>query len=282
MSATPKQPPRVAVRAAGYPTGRVVSGWQGDEDYNPQQTVTNGYQDSRFLAQGVAKSGATVRSRSSPHQGGQAFLNFLRDPVGGLPGLCDALGAGYACGLGMLFCIVYNLCALLGFVLVMSSLFNGILGRGLGGPLDWQLDQRPFRLPPGRTRPAIPANEQALLMLKFLGLALLPMISLAASIAMVRLVTRGRGNFGFDVLCAGAVLLPLGLFSPLAGLLGPANAEVVFFLSMLALCLALLILNSAFTRVVGLSDQGVILAIPVTVILTIWLCKVAVTSILFR
>lgn len=212
--------------------------------------------------------------------GAQAFVAFLKDPVGGLPGLCEALGPGYAFGLGLLFCVTYNLCALLGFVLVMSRLFGVPPDIRMDVPFDLRMDERPFRPALRPTGP--PAAEQIVLLLKVFGLALLPMVSLAASIALIRLITRGSGNFGFDVLSAGAALLPLGLFSPLAGLLGPANAEVVFFLSVLALCLTLLILNGAFTRVVKLSDQGVILAIPATVVLTLWLCKVAATSILFR
>jgi hypothetical protein len=41
-------------------------------------------------------------------------------------------------------------------------------------------------------------------------------------------------------------------------------------------------LNSGFTRVVGLSDQGSILAIPAALLINAWLIKVIVTSVLLN
>lgn len=213
--------------------------------------------------------------------GSQAFVAFLKDPVGGLPGLCEALGPSYAFGMGLLFCGVFILFALLGFILLLYRLD---LLRGFPGeaPFGFPFGEQQFRPAP---RPGPPRGSlaiQAEVLIRFIGLTMLGIASLIAAISIIRIVTRGSGNFGCDVLSAGSALLPMGLLWPVFGVLGPANMEVVIFLLILVSCLTLLILNSAFTRVIKLSDQGVILAMPVTVVLTLWLCKVAVTSILFR
>jgi hypothetical protein len=101
----------------------------------------------------------------------------------------------------------------------------------------------------------------------------MPLLSLAGSIALVRLVTRSRGSLGADTLIAGATWLPLGLSLPVLALLG-RNVELVAFMSLVLSILPILVLNSAFTRAMGLSDRGSVFAIPVTLVLSLWLFKV--------
>jgi hypothetical protein len=101
---------------------------------------------------------------------------------------------------------------------------------------------------------------------------------LAGAICSIRAITNGRGNLGYDVLISGTILLPVGLFFPIAALLGPLNIEVIIIIYLLISCFIILILNSGFTRVVGLSDRGTILAVPATILITLWIVKVIMTS----
>lgn len=194
-----------------------------------------------------------------------AFHGFFTDPVGGLAPLCEALGNTGALALGLVFCVFFDI------FLVVAIILSGWLD-GFN------------RLPPNFGqgefwgRPA-PAASPHILLLWVVALAgVLLVASLAGAIALVRLVISGKGCLGFDVLIASSYWLPLGLFLPIFGLLGLGNMEVIFFLYIFASSLQLLILNSGFVRVVGLSDRGALLAIPVSLALTIWLCKIVVSA----
>jgi hypothetical protein len=201
------------------------------------------------------------------------FIKFCSDPVGRLAPLCKALGNGGAFGLGVIFGTLFDLALLLGVFLAA------------GNP-----DQAPKAFHLGdlaslRVFDALkdaPTSSKLLFILKLVGLAFLPLLSLAGAITVVRVVTGGRGRLGYDVLVSGCALLPLGLVWPIAVLLGPGNIEVAAFLYLMSLCLTILILNSGFTRVVKLSDRAAVLAIPATLLLNIWLWKVVVSAMLFN
>jgi hypothetical protein len=233
------------------------------------------------LITGQAGRAAAAGAGASVGAGFAALKHFLVNPVGGLPGLCEALGGGGSLALGVLFCLLFDVCLLAGLMLAglrfadslgLRALPGGGAGQASaiaqhGGPLAefFQADT--------------PVRSKLALLIKLFLLAFLPLASLAAAIAIVRTVTRGKGNIGFDVLISGSALLPLGILSPLAALLGPGNIEVILFLYVMSLCLTILILNSAFTRIIGLSDQGAILAIPTALVLTLWLSKVIMVSV---
>lgn len=209
----------------------------------------------------------------------RAFLAFATDPVGGIPALCRSLGNGRALALGLAFCAVFDLSVVLGVYLAGA---NATPDTGLPGLAQAPRMDRAVAGQLGRLRPSSEATsaDRMMLILKIVLVAFLPLFSLAGAVALVRLVTSGRGCLGFDVLIAGTALLPLGLLVPLAVLLGPYNVEVIVFLYLMSLCLSVLVLNSGFTRVIGLSDRGAVLAIPATLMLTAWLFKVAVTSLI--
>jgi hypothetical protein len=168
--------------------------------------------------------------------------------------------------MGLAFGVVFDLC------IVVSALLAGAGGTGPSAALmvPRSTGAAPHTAPAsaGSAGPRIKMAAQVMLA------ALLPLLTLAAAVAAVRLVARGSGNFGFDVLTAGAALLPLGLLGPVVSLLGGANVEVVVFLTLAAVCLTILILQSAFTRVMKLSDRATILAVPATLVLSFWLASV--------
>ncbi len=205
-----------------------------------------------------------------------AILRFLADPVGELPRLCQTLGAGGAMALALVFCLIFDVCLVLGFILTIYEIPRqgvgfGDLGKAIGNPPQIGIHVKEDK-----------DFAKLMLILRFGLLALLPFSSLAIAITIIRTITGGSGNIGFDFLISGSALLPMGFLSPIAALLGIGNLEVILFLYVMMFCLTILILNSAFTRVIKLSDRGSILAIPSCLILTLWLFKVAVTAMIFR
>jgi hypothetical protein len=194
--------------------------------------------------------------------GMKALGVFFTDPVGGLAPLCETIGPVYSLILGFCFCLVFDFCLLLMVLLLREHVMD---------------DLGPF----AANRPTLNDQARIAILKKVAVLSLLPLLTLAGSIAVIRVITGSKGHLGFDFLTAGAVLLPLGPPWPIAVLLGGANVEVVLFLFTVCGCLSILVLNSAFTRVVKLSDRGAILAIPATLVLNCWLWKIAILSPMF-
>ncbi len=239
---------------------------------------------------GLLQSGESARS---PHQtlgkelhffrdeGWSTLGRFLLDPVGGLPPLCNALGGRGAMALALVFCLIFYLCLLLGFTFTIYE-----IGYGFSSvPKElFQLEKFPQRVD-GRGAFAWRDDgwrkEFGRFMLIFVLTALIPFSSLAIAITIIRKITSGSGNIGFDFLTSGTALLPIGFLSPIVPLLGIGNFEVILFLYLVTICLSILILNSAFTRIIKLSDRGSILAIPSCLILTLWLSKVVIMAALF-
>jgi len=214
----------------------------------------------------LAEAGLGAPTVSAAGDLGNAFKRFLTDPVGGLPELCEALGGRRALLLGICFCLICDFCLMLsGFLWFLMYASNH-------DPFDNQLFIH-FNLLWEMAR-----SHKMAFLLKLLVLAFLPLFSLAGAISCVRAVTSGRGQFGYDLLISGTAILPIGLFCPIAVLLGPLNFEVILFAYVLIFCLMILFLNCGFTRIVGLSDRGAILAVPATLIIMFWLVKVIVTS----
>jgi hypothetical protein len=177
---------------------------------------------------------------------------FLADPVGNLPRLCTGLRPGVAFGLGVTF---YALAVLAGFLGVMLAA---------------ELDGAPALRDVLAVRHS---TVRAEVILKLAALIAMPFLSLTGAVALVRLVTRGRGTLGSDTLLAGATWLPLGLAMPILALLG-RNVELVWFIGLVLSVLPVLLLNSALTRAMRLTDRGAIFAIPATLVLSLYLCKV--------
>jgi hypothetical protein len=177
---------------------------------------------------------------------------FLSDPVGNLPRLCTGLRPGAAFGLGVAFYLL--------------AVLSGFLGVVLAAELDGVPSLREF-ITTRRT------TVRAEVLLKLLALIATPFVALTGAVALVRLVTRSRGTFGSDTLIAGATWLPLGLAMPIVALLG-RNVELVAFLGLVLSVLPILLLNSALTRAMQLSDRGAVFAIPLILVVSLYLCKV--------
>lgn len=181
---------------------------------------------------------------------------FLSDPVGGLPRLCEGLRPQASFGLGIFFYALAILGVFIGALIHDEfrgvAFFRDIIPRALSR---FEVASRLF------------------------AVASLPLLSWTVAIAVIRLISRGRGTIGTDTLTAGAVSLPFGLLFPVIVLFG-RNFEVVLFLYVFAGMLQILILYSAVTRWVQLPDRGAIFAVPATVLFSMWLFKVIAVALL--
>jgi hypothetical protein len=110
--------------------------------------------------------------------------------------------------------------------------------------------------------------------------ALTPVATLAVSAGLSRKIFRGHGSFISDFFIASASLLPFGLLVLLASILGLANLELVAALAVFAMTYTLLMLYAGCSRISGIPESGAAPAVPTMVLLTAWLTKVVVTTVL--
>ncbi|MEP7326688.1 MAG: zinc ribbon domain-containing protein [Gemmatimonadota bacterium] len=193
-------------------------------------------------------AGAGVdRMKSASSDAFGAFKTFATNPVGGLSEAYDGLGAGKALAVGITFGVVFALCIVLSVYRIMGSAFFP----GVGG------------------------------FLKILVIAVVPFVALFAAAAGVRTVFRGEGALGSDSFMAGAALLPFGLMMLLMSLLGPSSmGNTMYFLSIFAITLTILMLFAGITRINKISERMATIAIPVMLVVTGWLTKLIYTEML--
>ncbi|MBI5433530.1 MAG: hypothetical protein HZA52_11935 [Planctomycetes bacterium] len=180
-----------------------------------------------------------------------AFKTLAVDPVGALPRACESLGDAKALRSGVAFGIVSVLCfASAGPMLLgmrMSELYEFL---GFAG------------------------------VLKLALFAAIPFLGTALGGSGARRILAGRGGLGSDCFVAGAALLPASACMLGSGLLGFENVEVIGVLAVFAGCLGILMLYSGYTRVAKLSERAGSLAVPIVVLLTVWLAKIALSKVL--
>lgn len=176
-----------------------------------------------------------------------AFRTFATNPVGALPEAYAGLGSAKAMGVGITFGVVFAICILLSIYRVVPEF---IRPTGVGG------------------------------FLKILVIAVVPFIALFASTVAVRTVFRGDGEIGSDSFLAGAALLPFGFVAILTSLLGPGNFEVIYFLSVFAVTLTILMLFAGLTQMYKITERASTLAIPMMLVATAWLSKVIYAAML--
>lgn len=219
----------------------------------------NGWPEWRPLAS-VAASPATIHKTNDtpPLRAIDALPLFITDPVGGLPRLCTELSPRAAFGLGIAFYLLALLCFSLGVVIAI------------------ELTERRFVR---EFWTELRDRDRAAAILRLIVCAAIPLLSMTAAIGLIRLIARGRGNIGTDVLIASACFLPIGLAFPIAFLLGE-NVEVILFLWLFVSTLPVLILGSAFSRWIQLPDRGVIFAVPAAVIVSVWISKIIFVALL--
>ncbi len=163
----------------------------------------------------AATAAVTEKVKAASKDSLQAFLKFATDPVAGLSGAYESLGAARAFSTGISFGVVFSLCVLIGTYRLVPE---GIRPPGAGG------------------------------FIKMLVCAVVPFVCLAGTCVLARLVFRGKGSLSNDSFIAGAAMLPLGFVLLLSSILGAGNLEVIGALTVIALCLTILMLFAGCTR----------------------------------
>jgi len=189
----------------------------------------------------------------------QAFRTFMRNPVGGLSASFERLGPQQATAVAIVFLAVFDVMVVVGiYMLVRSAL----------GPYLSLAEEFGSSVIDGTT------------VFKLLLSGLVPFISLIAASAAARMIFRGRGSYVGDAFIGGAALLPTGIAVLLSGFLGIANLEVIAALIVFALCYTVLILYSGCTKISGLSEDAAAIAVPVMVLISVWLSKIIFTAVI--
>jgi hypothetical protein len=75
------------------------------------------------------------------------------------------------------------------------------------------------------------------------------------------------------------VILPSGLFVLLGSVVGVANFEVIAILFLFAATYTVLILYAGCSRICGIPEPVVAPAVPVILLISLWITKVLVTAI---
>jgi hypothetical protein len=182
---------------------------------------------------------------------------LVLDPVGGLPRLCENLTPHRAFFVGLLSHLLGMVLSFLALVALSEITRMDILLV---------------------LRDQLRLVDRPRLILWALCVVFVPLLSWSAAIGLIRLVSRCRGSFGTDVLIAGAVNLPTSMLIPLI-VVFHGNLELVWFLATMLLTLPVLMLGSALTRWMQLPDRGVIFAVPMIMIGSIWITKVIIVAV---
>lgn len=205
----------------------------------------------------VAKGGTAATSaavadtvKAAYGSGLAALKGFMGDPVGKLPATYDALGDDKARRIGITYGVVSMLCFLIGGYLLIPFRDGLLDNLGFGG------------------------------VLKCLLFGVVPFGCLAVGGMATRKVFGGQGGTGGDLFIAGAALLPTSLAMLVNGMLGYSNAGMMGAVSIFAGCTAVLMLFSGYSRISKLSERATTLAIPIVVILTMWIGQSLGTSLL--
>lgn len=191
-----------------------------------------------------AQIGEIVKARSQ--DAFNAVKVIAANPVGGLPVAFQSLEKRQAMEVGIAFALVFEICAVIGLYL--------ILPRWAGSPGFSDI-------------------------LKLLLLGLVPFAATAGASALARQVfTAPGGSIESDVFIAGTSVLPFGVVFLLAGVLGPANFEVVAIAAVFSLSYTILILYTGCTRISGISERRAAPAVPVIVLIAGWLSKILLAA----
>jgi hypothetical protein len=190
-------------------------------------------------------------------------------PVSGLPSSFQSFGPQRALWAAVGFTVLYLL-------FLAIALYR--VGETLDSPAGFAA-MFPGRIAASPADVATEANSGWLMRLLFCGL--ITVFTLAVSAMLARLVFRGKGTFLGDFYIAAASMLPIAAALFLISILGVANIEVMAVLVLFAFIYNTLMLYSGCSRISGISEAGAAPAVPIMLLVTLYLTKVAVAAILF-
>jgi hypothetical protein len=204
---------------------------------------------SRGAPAPVARMASTVKAAY-----GNAFAalkSFAGDPVGRLPQTYAALGESQALRIGITYGVVSMLCFLLGGYLLFPFKENLFEHLGVSGVLR------------GIVFSALPFA-----------------CAVAGSLATRKVFGGAGGGKGGDCFVAGAALLPAALGLVVNGILGLGHTGMATAITVFAGCTGVLMLFSGYRGVARLSDRAATLAVPIVVVLSLWVGKSMASSVI--
>lgn len=220
---------------------------------------TCGSPQSRTDPSPASVLGAQVKTSS--RDAVDVLKQLLTNPVGGLSAAYIGLGPDRALSAGIALAVAFSLATAFGLTRLIGGAISGVsqllgpLG-GLAGMPQWN----------------------ASFLKTALELLVVPAAISVTSLALRKLVG-ATATIAADIFTAGAALAPLGLALLVAGLLGAANVEIALLLLFFAAVYLALMLYAGFTSVGGMSDRAAAPAVPATILLSLWLCKVVVVAV---
>jgi len=182
----------------------------------------------------------------------KAFTTLAKNPVGGLRAAFEALGPSRAMQVGIVFAILFDLCAVFASHSALSSLSSELARGGHSAAVGWSF----------------------LGLIKVIFMGCVPYASAVGGFAAVRAIFKGHGSIQSDMFVAGASLLPAVILI-LAGLiLGVGNFEIVLAIAVFAVTTTVLILYSGCTTLQGIPDAAATLAVPLMLLADMYICKI--------
>jgi hypothetical protein len=183
-----------------------------------------------------------------------AFKLLAVNPVAGMPSAFERVGASRALGVGIIFSVVSAV--LISFT-AMST--NSALRGMFGGSFFEKNTVKMF--------------------FNLFVIFIVPFVSLTAVTMMARAVCKGDGSLGHACFVVGASLLPISILLFLLRFIGLGNLEVMVVLSVFSVCTTLLMLFIGLTRIMKISERGASIALPVLLIVAVWVSKIIYTAV---
>ena len=180
-----------------------------------------------------------------------ALKGFAGDPVGRLAPTYEALGDAKAFRIGLTYGVASMLCFLLGGYLLIPYKDNLFHNLGVGG------------------------------VLRAIVFSAIPFACAALGSLATRKAFGGQGGGkGGDGFVAGAALLPASLAMVVNGLLGLERTGLATAISVFAGCTGVLMLFAGYSRVARLSERAATLAVPIVVVLAMWVGRSMASSVI--
>lgn len=195
---------------------------------------------------------AAQHAREAVGSARKAFGILALNPVGGLCSAFESLSLLQALQAGIVFSLAFALCFAIG------------ARQMLGGSLLWM----------GR------GDSWLAFALKLTLVGLVLVLGMVGAQFLARKAFRGSGSFEGDLFVAAIALLPFGLLSLLAGLLGQGNAELILIVGMVAFCFCVLILHGGCREVSKIGEPWASLAVPLVLLVSGWLSNVMLKALM--
>jgi len=180
-----------------------------------------------------------------------SFKHIVVNPVGNLHSAYNSLDRKQTIGVGVVYSVIFNAFFTIGIYLMLKNTLGGFMGN-------------------------IPVG----IFFKLILCGFVPVVGIAAASALLRQIFHSEGGLESDIFIAGVALLPAGICMLISGFVGILNVEVIAAVSVFALSYTILIIFTGFTRILKISDAGSAIAVPVCLLISIWLSKVMLTSII--